>query len=172
MTLWTSIIGLMVMLGGEPISIIGVEFTLYAEITAYAPFESKGLCADSNPEVTSTGTFPTQGRTIAVDPSRIPYGVWIFIPGYGVGKAEDTGGAMRQAEHIKLDVMFDKREDALQWGRRWEEIIVRSDNMLASRRLAEDLRESLKKIEIVYEQNGKAKRHEIHLTTPSIPRAF
>lgn len=53
--------------------------------------------------VTSSGTHAVVGRTIAVDPSIIPIGTFIFIdlPGIGWRLAEDTGGAIR-GQHIDL----------------------------------------------------------------------
>jgi 3D (Asp-Asp-Asp) domain-containing protein len=43
---------------------------------------------------TATGTR-ARGGTVAVDPNLIPLGSQLFIPGYGYGRAEDTGGAVR-----------------------------------------------------------------------------
>jgi 3D (Asp-Asp-Asp) domain-containing protein len=43
--------------------------------------------------VTATGTTVQKG-TVAVDPSVIPLGTRMYIPGYGYGVAEDTGGAI------------------------------------------------------------------------------
>jgi uncharacterized protein YabE (DUF348 family) len=42
---------------------------------------------------TATGTSVQKG-TVAVDPSVIPLGTRMYIPGYGYGVAEDTGGAI------------------------------------------------------------------------------
>ncbi len=42
---------------------------------------------------TATGTTVRKG-TVAVDPSVIPLGTRMYIPGYGYGVAEDTGGAV------------------------------------------------------------------------------
>ncbi len=42
---------------------------------------------------TATGTTVQKG-TVAVDPSVIPLGTRMYIPGYGDGVAEDTGGAI------------------------------------------------------------------------------
>lgn len=43
---------------------------------------------------TASGTVPHYG-TIAVDPTVIPLGTKMYIPGYGIGTAEDTGGAIQ-----------------------------------------------------------------------------
>ena len=63
---------------------------------------------------TSTG-IPTAPGVIAVDPSVIPLGTRLTIPGYGVGIAADTGGAVHGNT---IDVWFPTKAQALQWGRR------------------------------------------------------
>ena len=47
-----------------------------------------------NGRSTSTGAIATEGRTIAVDPSVIPYGTEVLIDGH-VYVAEDCGGAVK-----------------------------------------------------------------------------
>lgn len=85
-------------------------------ITGYAPFDDPvGLCSDGNPHSTATGTYPTEGRTIAVDPRVIPYGTPVWIEGLGWRVAEDTGGAIKGD---RIDVMFLRRSDALQVNRK------------------------------------------------------
>jgi 3D (Asp-Asp-Asp) domain-containing protein len=39
--------------------------------------------------------------TIAADTSIYPYGTVMYIPGYGYGRVEDTGGAVK-GQHIDL----------------------------------------------------------------------
>ena len=63
---------------------------------------------------TSTG-IPTAPGVVAVDPSVIPLGTRLMIPGYGVGIAADTGGAV---QGNTIDVWFPTAAQALQWGRR------------------------------------------------------
>jgi 3D (Asp-Asp-Asp) domain-containing protein len=64
--------------------------------------------------LTASGTVPKRG-TIAVDPSVIPLGTRLYVPGYGYGVAEDTGGAIKG--HI-IDLFFETREECIKWGRR------------------------------------------------------
>ena len=74
--------------------------------------------------VTSTG-YAIRGRTasglptgwgiVAVDPSVIPLGTRMTIPGYGEGVAADTGGAVRGAT---IDLWFPTIAQARAWGRR------------------------------------------------------
>jgi uncharacterized protein YabE (DUF348 family) len=50
--------------------------------------------ASAGGSTTATGTTVKKG-TVAVDPSVIPLGTQMYIPGYGYGWAEDTGGAVK-----------------------------------------------------------------------------
>lgn len=76
-------------------------------------------CGQYSPEVTgrephtATGTVPTEGRTIAVDPKVIPYGSRVTIEGMGTYIAEDCGGGVKQ-DHI--DIYFDTHEKAVAFG--------------------------------------------------------
>jgi peptidoglycan DL-endopeptidase CwlO len=63
---------------------------------------------------TSTG-IETSWGVIAVDPSVIPLGTRMTVPGYGEGVAADTGGAVKG---LVIDLWFPTREQALAGGRR------------------------------------------------------
>ena len=63
---------------------------------------------------TATGTIPTQGRTIAADPSVLPYGTQVVIGGV-VYTVEDCGSGVN-GNHI--DIFFATHEQALAFGRR------------------------------------------------------
>ncbi|HEY8104111.1 MAG TPA: 3D domain-containing protein [Gaiellaceae bacterium] len=63
---------------------------------------------------TATG-IPTGPGVVAVDPSVIPLGTRLTIPGYGAGVAADTGG---NVHGNVIDVWFPTRQQALAWGRR------------------------------------------------------
>ena len=68
----------------------------------------------SLPGTTATGV-PVGWGVIAVDPSVIPLGTSMTIPGYGEGVAADTGGAVAGAH---IDLWFPTRAEALAWGTR------------------------------------------------------
>ena len=72
---------------------------------------STGYCLRGR---TSTG-IPTGWGVVAVDPSVIPLGTRMTIPGYGEGVAADTGSAVRGA---MIDVWFPTCSQALEWGRK------------------------------------------------------
>jgi 3D (Asp-Asp-Asp) domain-containing protein len=68
----------------------------------------------SLPGHTSTG-LPVGFGVVAVDPSVIPLGTRLTIPGYGEGVAADTGSAVTG---YTIDLWFPTLADALAWGRR------------------------------------------------------
>jgi 3D (Asp-Asp-Asp) domain-containing protein len=61
---------------------------------------------------TATG-LPTGPGIVAVDPTVIPFGTHMTIPGYGEGVAADTGSAIKGA---RIDVWVPTEADAEQWG--------------------------------------------------------
>lgn len=63
---------------------------------------------------TATGA-PTGWGVVAVDPSVIPLGTGMTIPGYGSGVAADTGSAIQGAT---IDLWFPTLAQARAWGRR------------------------------------------------------
>jgi 3D (Asp-Asp-Asp) domain-containing protein len=117
---------------------------IYARVTAYAPHDNVGgICADGNPNLTSTGVVP--GKDIcAVDPARLPYGTKLYIPGFGVVEAGDTGGALRASDDICIDIYFDTHEEATSWGVQWLRVRVIREKIIGyngtgNRLLKEDL---------------------------------
>lgn len=85
-------------------------YTLTVEATAYS-YAEPGL---SN--YTADGTnLVNDPMVIAVDPRVIPLGTMVEIPGYGVFRAADTGGAI---VGNKIDVHFTTLAEANNFGRR------------------------------------------------------
>jgi 3D (Asp-Asp-Asp) domain-containing protein len=72
------------------------------------------------PGTTATGT-PVGWGAVAVDPSVIPLGSRLGIPGYGLGVAADTGGAIQGA---RIDLWFPTLAQAHAWGSRVVTITV------------------------------------------------
>ena len=68
----------------------------------------------SLPGNTATG-LPVGWGVVAVDPSVIPLGTKLTIPGYGEGVAADTGSAVRGAD---IDLWFPTLAQARAWGER------------------------------------------------------
>ena len=90
------------------------------EASAYTPWDEgnsmTGLCAD--------GSVATPGYSIAVDPKIIPMGSKIFVPGWGWGRASDTGGYIKG---YRIDLCMATVRETDRWGRRDVEIEVYMD---------------------------------------------
>ena len=70
--------------------------------------------AYSNDPITATGTKPTEGRTIAVDPKIIPYGTKVYIPQFDrVFIAEDCGSAIKGN---RIDIYMNDYNRCMDWG--------------------------------------------------------
>ena len=80
----------------------------------FVPYQKTGLLGFKVKKVgiTSSGAMTRPG-TIAADTSLYPYGTVMYIPGYGYGRVEDTGGAVR-GRHI--DLYRPNHWYAHQWG--------------------------------------------------------
>jgi 3D (Asp-Asp-Asp) domain-containing protein/peptidoglycan hydrolase CwlO-like protein len=74
----------------------------------------------SLPGRTASGR-PVGWGVVAVDPSVIPMGSRIAIPGYGMGVAADTGGAVAGA---RIDLWFPSVAQAHEWGTRTVTVTV------------------------------------------------
>jgi 3D (Asp-Asp-Asp) domain-containing protein/peptidoglycan hydrolase CwlO-like protein len=72
------------------------------------------------PGTTASGR-PVGWGVVAVDPSVIPLGSRLAIPGYGMGVAADTGGAITGA---RIDVWFPTVAQAHAWGSRTVTVTV------------------------------------------------
>ncbi|MHC4871595.1 MAG: hypothetical protein ACYTFY_07105 [Planctomycetota bacterium] len=91
--------------------------TIVAKVTAYCPcYRCCGKFANGR---TSTRTNAWR-QGIASDPSVIPYGTLVSVPGYGSAKVDDTGIAMRRSwknsNIIHLDIRFQYHWQARRWG--------------------------------------------------------
>ena len=87
------------------------------DITYYCACEK---CCDVETGLTATGTQVAEGRTIAVDPSVIPYGTQVIIGGH-VYTAEDCGGAIKKN---RIDIYVNSHEKALELGRDKAEVFL------------------------------------------------
>lgn len=86
----------------------------YMEATAYLPTDGSGTC------ITATGVRAQHG-VVAVDPDVIPLGSRVYIPGYGVALAADTGGAI---VGNRIDLCMESYGDAMSFGRRSVKVYV------------------------------------------------
>ena len=79
-------------------------------LTAYCPCNE---CSAGYGRATATGAVATAGRTVAVDPSVIPYGTKLIINGHTY-IAEDCGGAVKGNV---IDIFFDTHSEVNAFGK-------------------------------------------------------
>jgi len=101
-----------------------IQATAVPDVTQVAAAPTGSTQAGQTLTVSSTG-YSLLGRTstgipvgwgvIAVDPSVIPLGTRVTVPGYGEAVAADTGSAVRGAT---IDLWFPSLAQARAWGRR------------------------------------------------------
>jgi len=86
-------------------------------LTAYSagPESTGKKPGDPGYGITASGTKVQEGRTIAVDPTVIPMGWWVYIEGIGFRRAEDTGSAIKGK---KIDVYFDSDDYVKRFGKK------------------------------------------------------
>lgn len=83
---------------------VTVKSTAYtASCTGCSGVTATGINLNSDPSA----------KVIAVDPSVIPLGSKVYVPGYGYAIAGDTGGAINGH---RIDVYFSSHSQAINWG--------------------------------------------------------
>ena len=81
-----------------------------------------GATAYYGDTITSTGTVPKVGYTIAVDPKVIPYGTRVYIPQLNkIFVAEDCGSAIKGK---RIDIFMSTYEECMEWGYKDITIII------------------------------------------------
>ncbi|KMT22931.1 3D domain-containing protein [Clostridium cylindrosporum] len=104
----------------------GLDFT-YKSImtmtaTAYsqAPYDPTG-----GGSITASGTKvirnPKGISTVAVDPRVIPLGTKVYVEGYGMAIASDTGGAIKGN---KIDLYFNPGSEYERWGKKTVKVYI------------------------------------------------
>ncbi|MDR7079620.1 peptidoglycan hydrolase CwlO-like protein [Neobacillus niacini] len=89
---------------------------MYVTSTAYS-HESSGSITRMGHNIKENPNM----KLIAVDPSVIPLGSRVWVEGYGVAIAGDTGGAIKGH---KIDVLMPNNVQAYAWGRKTVKIVV------------------------------------------------
>lgn len=72
---------------------------------------------------TKSGTIPTEGRTVAVDPDVIPFGTVLIIDGHEY-IAEDSGAAVKGNV---VDIYFASHEAAVNYGVQTKTIYIKGE---------------------------------------------
>lgn len=89
-------------------------------VTKYIP--RSPAYGKSNDGLTATMTkADPEARIIAVDPTLIPYGSWVWIEDMGWYRAEDCGSAIKG---FRLDILTATEDDAMRFGRQDRFVIV------------------------------------------------
>jgi 3D (Asp-Asp-Asp) domain-containing protein len=88
----------------------------FKPVYASGPLKGKGKRVGE----TASGSMARKG-TIAADTSVYPFGTVMFIEGYGYGRVEDRGGAIKGA---RIDLFFNSHQQALEWGRQQQLVKV------------------------------------------------
>jgi 3D (Asp-Asp-Asp) domain-containing protein len=87
------------------------------EATAYLPTDGGGH------GITASGLAARHG-IVAVDPAVIPLGTRVYVPGYGLALAADTGSAIIGN---KIDLCIEDHDAAWHFGRRMVKVYVLAD---------------------------------------------
>ena len=77
-------------------------------------------CCGKSDGITASGTYATEGRTIAA-PSNFAFGTELIIDGHTY-VVEDRGGAIRGN---RIDIFFSSHQAALNYGRRTVDVYVK-----------------------------------------------
>lgn len=87
------------------------------EATAYLPTDGSGH------GITYSG-IPARHGIVAVDPRVIPLGTRVFVPGYGLALAADTGGDIKGN---RIDLCMEESHAAWDFGRRMVKVYILAD---------------------------------------------
>ncbi|WP_069999583.1 3D domain-containing protein [Cellulosilyticum sp. I15G10I2] len=103
----------------DPLTGNNYEYTKVYNMEATAYSNSGG----DGRGITASGIRTFVG-VVAVDPKVIPLGTRLYVEGYGVALAADTGGAIKGH---KIDLFFHTEKECYQFGRRQRTVYVLKD---------------------------------------------
>ncbi len=86
----------------------------YMEASAYLPTDGSGA------GITASG-IPARRGVVAVDPDVIPLGTRLYVDGYGLALAADTGGAI---VGNRIDLCMEGYYEAMRFGRRTVKVYI------------------------------------------------
>lgn len=89
-------------------------------VTMYLP-RSPAYGKDNDGLTATMVKADPDARIIAVDPTLIPYGSWVWIEGLGWYQAQDCGSAIKG---FRLDVLTATEDDAMKFGKQDRFVIV------------------------------------------------
>ncbi|MFK9092893.1 LysM peptidoglycan-binding domain-containing protein [Bacillus salipaludis] len=95
------------------------------EITVQATAYTASCEGCSGTTATGVDLIANQdAKVIAVDPTVIPLGSKVYVEGYGVATAADTGGAIKGN---RIDVFIPSEQDAINWGKKQVTVKILND---------------------------------------------
>ena len=100
---------------------VQTEMGMMAYTAAYTMEATAYLPTDGSATGTTAMGIPARRGVVAVDPRVIPLGSRVYIPGYGVAIAADTGGAIKGE---KVDLCMETYGECMNFGRRNIEVYV------------------------------------------------
>ena len=98
-----------------------VTKVIHCKVTAYCKEPYHHICNNGDIKNTATMTTPMPGRTVAVDPSVIPYGSEVIINEHTY-IAEDTGSAIKGN---RVDILFETHREALNFGIQYLDVYIK-----------------------------------------------
>ncbi|AQS05254.1 3D domain-containing protein [Clostridium beijerinckii] len=116
---------------------LGIGTAFSANLAKAATTQNKDIICSTTAYTAESGSVTASGKiakrnasgisTVAVDPSVIPFGTYLYIEGYGYAIAADSGSAIKGNS---IDVYFDSDSECDDWGRKTVKVTVfgKSDN--------------------------------------------
>lgn len=104
----------------KPIAHSDVTASQTLTVTSTAYTASCAGCSGTTATGINLNANPNM-KVIAVDPSVIPLGSKVYVEGYGVAVAGDTGSAI---QGNRIDLFMANREDALNYGRQTVQVTI------------------------------------------------
>ncbi len=101
--------------GNVLIGVIYLALWLHANVGAITQEQYEFTAYTHTGYRCATMVYPQEGLTIAVDPHVIPLNSWVYVEGYGLRKAMDTGGDIKGK---RVDLFLGTEQECRDFGRR------------------------------------------------------
>jgi 3D (Asp-Asp-Asp) domain-containing protein len=106
--------------GGRKKTLAVIEANGVKNVLKYKSSDEFKTYAYSGGGTTASGKKAKVGR-VAVDPNIIKLGTWLYIEGYGLCQAADTGGAIKGQT---IDLYMDSESECYDWGIRHKDVYI------------------------------------------------
>lgn len=118
LSIFSFLLGMAILISFEDVYAKNKQKSMYVTATAYTD-----TCAGCS-GVTAIGINLRKNpykKVIAVDTNVIPLNTIVYVHGYGLAIAGDTGGAIKGR---KIDVYMKSKKQAIKWGRKKVKITI------------------------------------------------